>query len=129
MSLLPLVLAGPLPDPAIILFCYNRPDYLDATLQSLASLPGLERFSIYISQDGNDTGVAEMIKKHTPNLRSIARSFTHWQHPRVPLLGPNQPGYAWLAQHYKWGLDRVFSHQMHSHAVIVEDDMVFSQGV
>ena len=37
-----------------------------------------------------------------------------------------QPGHAWLTQHYKWGLDRLFFQGGHSHAIIVEDDMLFS---
>ena len=37
-----------------------------------------------------------------------------------------QPGHAWLARHYKWGLDRVFLQRKHSHVIIVEDDMLFS---
>ena len=37
-----------------------------------------------------------------------------------------QPGHAWLSQHYKWALDRVFLEKQHSHAIIVEDDMLFS---
>lgn len=39
-----------------------------------------------------------------------------------------QPGSAWLAQHYGWALERVFSEQGHSHVVILEDDMLFSPG-
>lgn len=39
-----------MPNPAIILFCYNRVQYLNATLHSLAALPGLNRFHVYISQ-------------------------------------------------------------------------------
>lgn len=37
-----------------------------------------------------------------------------------------QPGHAWLTQHYKYGLDHLFLQRRHSHAVIVEDDMLFS---
>ena len=38
-----------------------------------------------------------------------------------------QPGQAWLAQHYRWGLGRVFDgKRRHSHVVVLEDDMVFS---
>ena len=37
-----------------------------------------------------------------------------------------QPGHAWLTQHYKWGLDRVFFRGNHSHVIIIEDDMLFS---
>lgn len=47
---------GPRPDdmprPAILLFCYNRPEYLRQTLGSLASLDGLSQFAVYISQVG-----------------------------------------------------------------------------
>lgn len=120
--------SGGLADPAILLLCYDRPAYLDTTLQSLLGLPGLEAFAVYISQDGNDSAVAATVRSRTPALRGTARSFTHWQRPRIPVLGPKQPGYAWLAQHYRWALDRVFLEQGHSHVVIVEDDMVFSPG-
>ena len=37
-----------------------------------------------------------------------------------------QPGHAWLTQHYKWGLDRLLLEHGHSHAIIIEDDMLFS---
>ena len=45
---------------------------------------------------------------------------------RAEVDGCMQPGHAWLSQHYKWGLDRVFLERGHSHVIIVEDDMVFS---
>ena len=41
-------------------------------------------------------------------------------------LGRNQPGHAWLAQHYKWAIDRIFLEKKHSHLIIAEDDMLFS---
>lgn len=44
--------AGGLPNPAVLLFCYNRVGYLNQTLHSLASLQGLERHTVYVSQVG-----------------------------------------------------------------------------
>ena len=41
---------GGMPSPAVIVFCYNRSDYLNQTLQSLLGLQGLERYSVYVSQ-------------------------------------------------------------------------------
>lgn len=41
------------------------------------------------------------------------------------LIAP-QPGHAWLSQHYKWGLDRIFLDEKHNYAIIIEDDMIFS---
>lgn len=69
-----------------------------------------------------------MIETHRAALAALTAGFESWQRPRVPQLGPRQPGHAWLAQHYKWGLDRLFLKGGHSHAVIVEDDMLFSPG-
>lgn len=37
-----------------------------------------------------------------------------------------QAGHAWLSQHYRWGLGRVFEERGHRHAIILEDDMLFS---
>lgn len=116
-------------DPAIILFCYNRPEYLDQTLKSLAGLPQLKKFAVYVSQDGHSSSVAAIVTAWQRRLRKKARKFEHWQRPRVPLKGHShkQLGHAWLSQHYKWGLDRVFHAPLsHSHVIVVEDDMVFS---
>jgi hypothetical protein len=38
--------------PAVIVFCYNRVSYLNQTLHSLASLEGLGRYTVYVSQVG-----------------------------------------------------------------------------
>ena len=40
-----------------------------------------------------------------------------------------QPGHAWLAQHYKYGLERTFTELAHSHVIILEDDMVRSHPI
>lgn len=81
------------------------------------------------SQDGNESGVAGVAAGLAPEFSRRARGFELWQkQPRVPQLGGAQAGHAWLAQHYKWGLDRVFLERGHSHVVVVEDDMLFSPG-
>lgn len=116
-------------DPAIILFCYNRSHYLDRTFSSLVDLPQLGKFALYISEDGDDKAVTNLVRSWHGRFRRKARSFEHWQRRRVPIKGhPNdQPGHAWLTQHYKWGLERVFdATHGHSHVIIVEDDMLFS---
>lgn len=102
---------------ALLLICYNRPDYLRRTLDSLFALEGVNRWPVYVSQDGSHAETA-----------AVARTFnvTLWQRDRHPLLSPNQQGQAYLAQHYKWALDRVLHERGHSHAVLLEDDMLFS---
>ena len=37
-----------------------------------------------------------------------------------------QAGHAWLSQHYRWGLSKLFEEEGHSHAIILEDDMLLS---
>ena len=109
---------APLQDAAMLLLCYNRPEYLQKTLRSLFDeAEGAARLPVYVSQDGDHGPTAE-----------VARGFnvTLWQRPRVALLGPKQQGQAYLAQHYKWALDRVLLERGHSHAILLEDDMVFS---
>ena len=104
----------PLQQAAMLLLCYNRPQYLEKTLTSLFGVEGASMLPVYVSQDGD----------HAPTA-AVARRFnvTLWQRPRVPLLSPKQQGQAYLAQHYKWALDRVLLERNHSHAIVLEDDM------
>ncbi|KAL3157358.1 hypothetical protein ABBQ32_011839 [Trebouxia sp. C0010 RCD-2024] len=126
---------GELSNAAVILFCYNRTEYLGKTLDSLAGLVGLDRVTIYVSQDGKDTAVANVVQQYGQGALAPPHTsfFEHWQRDRVPQLGPDQASYmaydsrhAWLSQHYKWALDRAFLEEGHSHVIIVEDDMLFS---
>jgi hypothetical protein len=80
-------------------------------------------------QDGGHEGVAEVARQLAPAFRRAAAGYAFWQKlPRVAALAAEQAGHAWLAQHYKWGLDKVFLEEQHSHVVVVEDDMLFSPG-
>jgi len=106
-----------LSDAAFLLLCYNRPHYLEETLSSLFAVDGASDVKVYVSQDGSDTPTAEVARRYNVTL---------WQRPRVPLLGPKQQGQAYLAQHYKWALDKVLVENSHSHAIVLEDDMHFS---
>ena len=114
-------------DAAILVVAYNRPDYLTRTLESLASVADLHLVSVYVSQDGDDVSVARVASGAAGRLGAPrTRGFRHWRRPRTPQLGYGQPGHAYLAQHYKWALDKVFLERGHSHAIVVEDDMLFS---
>jgi len=92
--------------------------YLNETLQSLASLDGLSRFTVYVSQDGNKASVGALINSLKPVFATPKTvAFEHWQKQRDPHR--KQGGAAWISQHYKWGLTRLFAHN-HSHAIILE---------
>ena len=135
----------PLQHAAMLLLCYNRPEYLEKTLTSLFGVEGASTLPVYVSQDGDHPPTAAVSPNphpipnphphpipnphphpHPNPNPKVARRFnvTLWQRPRVPLLSPRQQGQAYLAQHYKRALDRVLLEQNHSHAIVLEDDMV-----
>ncbi|KAL3908214.1 MAG: hypothetical protein SGPRY_009886 [Prymnesium sp.] len=101
---------------AILLLCYNRPHYLERTLASLEAVERAGILPVFVSQDGNHSATAAVARSHRVTL---------WQRPRIPML-KYQSGQAYLAQHYKWALDRIFLERHYSHAIVLEDDMLFS---
>ena len=111
-------------NPVILLLCYNRPHYLRQTLDSLTQTIGWQAIPVYISQDGDDAATAavaqEFVSLHAKH------NWKHWKRPRTAELGPGQPSTAYLAQHYKYALQRAFDQHRHSHVILLEDDMIFS---
>ena len=68
-----------------------RVDYLNQTLVSLSALPGLQKMALYISQDGNDSGVSSLVQSTIAGrLQAEARVVEHWQHERQSLISENQ---------------------------------------
>ena len=47
---------------------------------------------MYISQDGNHTGVQQLVQHFGQHQLAppVTKAFTHWQRERVPHLGPKQ---------------------------------------
>ena len=111
---------GGMSNPAVVILTHTRRHYLLRTLDSLVSCPGVGAFKVYVSQDGRSPDLTDLPAKYAAaNLHLL-------HHPREPLLMPDQSGTAYLAQHYKWVLDKLFLQHKHSHVVIMEDDMVVS---
>jgi alpha-1,3-mannosyl-glycoprotein beta-1,2-N-acetylglucosaminyltransferase len=110
---------------AIVVMTYNRPHYLKRTLASLAALDGIEAFSVYVSQDGDDTKVHAVIDELRPRF-AAARKYERLARRHVVEGHARTGGTAYLAQHYKTALDNVFVRRRHDWAIIVEDDMIFS---
>jgi len=68
----------------------------------------VKRYSVYVSQDGFDSGVAAVVKEFR---------LAHFQHPRDAGLENAQ----YIARHYKYALDKLFVDRNHSHVIILED--------
>lgn len=69
---------------ALLIICYNRPDYLRRTLQAVFDrLPSYNRPHIYISQDGDDAAVGNVIKQMKAAFGESHPDvpFNHLQHP------------------------------------------------
>ena len=126
---LPIAVEGAMPAPLVLVFCYNRAESLSATLESLATLRGLERFEVVVSQDGDLAAVAAVARDFVAPEGAVgrrARAASHWTRDRKPLAGAKQQGQAYVAQHYMWALGRAFGERGASHVLIVEDDMTFA---
>ena len=75
--------------PAILVMAFNRPDFLRQTLDKLFALPEVHKYLVYVSQDGDHSGVAAIAKEY---------DVTHFQHPRQG----NLDGPQCIARHYKY---------------------------
>ena len=87
-------------------------------MAALLQCEGFARFRLYVSQDGSSPDLTSLLSPY-PNLTLMHRQ-------REALLSPTQGGTAYLAQHYKWAFDELFLRRLHSHVVVVEDDMLVS---
>lgn len=122
-----------LKDAALVILCYNRPQLLERAIAAVRSARLTGSIKKYISQDGDEGGTRDVAKR--------AGDFTYVSHPRTlpPLLLVNDeqgqpketPGTMYLAAHYKWILDYLFTSgpTQHSHVIILEDDMRVSHDV
>eukprot|EP01084_Bolivina_argentea_P252983 424826_1 len=115
-------------NPCIVILTYNRPKQLLRTINSLLSIEGVISYQIYISQDGTNPSTTNMIKntinaisyKEESNDKRIIKHIIHKQANYV--RDPTSK----LAIHYKFMFNIIFNELNHSHAIILEDDMIFS---
>ena len=110
---------------AVLVICYNRPDYLRHTLNSLFErMPNedVSRLPVIVSQDGNDPKVRNVVRDFESVADRKSVSYRHMQHPQTSR--PGDTGYHKLARHFKWAFDKVFRENSDVGGVIVlEDDM------
>jgi alpha-1,3-mannosyl-glycoprotein beta-1,2-N-acetylglucosaminyltransferase len=114
---------------ALLVICYNRPDYLRRTLDAVRTrLPAHNRPHIFISQDGSDAGVSSVISDASAAFARDAPDVpvTTLRHPNGNLRGRDIPSWATsyyaLAQHFGWALTKIFD-LGYARAIILEDDI------
>ena len=108
-----LVEGGQLP---IVLLTCNRPQYLQATLESLRNVRGLDFKNLLVSQDGTMMEIEALVRE--TNLKLVQNTArTHLRHE----------GAQRIAFHYKFTLSKAFETFPDAPGVIViEDDLLFS---
>lgn len=118
---------------AVVVFCYNRPEYLERTLTTvLHYLP--PHYTLIVSQDDRDEALALMVQNN------FSSRVVFWQHFPRPEVGEPGPGgllmthdgrvvsrgmasYHYIARHYGWALQRVFDQLHFDRAIILEEDL------
>ena len=117
---------------ALLVICYNRPDYLRRTLDAVARhLPTYNRPHVYISRDGDVPAVGAVVDEWVARMAAEAPDVpvTVWRHPAADLVRapPGQPwaaGYYALSQHFRWALRRLFAPPAaHPRVIVLEDDL------
>jgi alpha-1,3-mannosyl-glycoprotein beta-1,2-N-acetylglucosaminyltransferase len=136
----------PLPDStALIIFCYNRPDYLSRTLKSIqsrlqsdpvvetmfkaknsASASGGGGLKIIISQDeaSQFSSVAQIAQQWVSEMTKLGYFVQYWPQTRNKVIQQQPVAYYALAQHYGKGLTRIFKEFSDvGRVIILEDDL------
>ena len=112
---------------AVVIACFNRPDYLTRTLNSLFSLSIPKDFQVFVSQDGNHPGVSRVISNfaNTKGLEHLVFQYDQgsWV-SKDPAYIPGQfDVYYRIAAHYFFFLHELFSVRRFDKVIIIEDDM------
>mmetsp|Transcript_13347 Transcript_13347/g.43619 ORF Transcript_13347/g.43619 Transcript_13347/m.43619 type:complete len:609 (+) Transcript_13347:29-1855(+) len=118
---------GCMPSPAVIVMSHNRADMLQRSLGQLCGMRMRRQFAIYVSED---TGRQELTE--VASAAGCVAEVLHYRQPASVRLkgGFDGTGFAKIARHFGAALRAVLdsrpSGRGHSHAVVVEDDLLLS---
>eukprot|EP00316_Scyphosphaera_apsteinii_P004131 CAMPEP_0119305396 /NCGR_PEP_ID=MMETSP1333-20130426/6410_1 /TAXON_ID=418940 /ORGANISM="Scyphosphaera apsteinii, Strain RCC1455" /LENGTH=500 /DNA_ID=CAMNT_0007308479 /DNA_START=187 /DNA_END=1689 /DNA_ORIENTATION=- len=109
---------------AVVVIAYNRHLYLDRALKSVfRSHPGGRQFPIYVSQDGPNEQVSEVVRRYGARPLIHPRKTLHFG-PETPAFLKTTPGYAYLSVHYGWALATLFNDPaQYAGVIILEEDI------
>lgn len=91
----------------------------------ISILPGAE-FSVYISQDGYDKRVTEVIQTYTAQRKAFWLGFDYELTSKTIMKGFKDfqwKSYHKISAHYKWALNYLFSELNYDQVILLEDDM------
>eukprot|EP01138_Halocafeteria_seosinensis_P005103 gb/GECG01005217.1/.p1 GENE.gb/GECG01005217.1/~~gb/GECG01005217.1/.p1 ORF type:complete len:464 (+),score=65.51 gb/GECG01005217.1/:1-1392(+) len=113
---------------ALLVICYNRPQYLRNLLNNIRqNLPEGDPLDIFISQDGQRRDVAgeiQLFQKEVLESRPDAE-VNHLQHQQEHRGDDDRHGYQKLSRHFGWAIEQVFQ-KGYKHVIILEEDLEIS---
>eukprot|EP00943_MAST-04B_sp_MAST-4B-sp1_P000344 g344.t1 len=105
---------------ALVVICFNRPDYLRKTLDKIFEYYRQENeVTIFISQDGRVSAVTSVIDNFIEKFKlkfSTSQVPIHLYHAQ----SHSGNGYLKLAQHFKFALNEIFVKRNHARTIIRE---------
>ncbi|KOO21581.1 Alpha-1,3-mannosyl-glycoprotein 2-beta-N-acetylglucosaminyltransferase [Chrysochromulina tobinii] len=108
--------------PAIVVMSHNRPDMTRRCLKLLLSLPLIEHFTLYVSEDAGSVDVQQAAKEFGGAVKEV---FSYPPTHPTPGTFSSRPMYK-ISQHFKLALEATLTKRGHSHAVMIEDDLLLS---
>ena len=106
--------------PALIVMTHARPDMTRRCLEQLKDMSLRDHFTVYVSQDTDDSQVRAVADA----AGFVSEVLVHSHRP--PRNSFERGGLAKISEHFRKALEAVFTNRAHSHAVIVEDDLLLS---
>ena len=114
---------------AVVIFCFDRHSYLERTLENLFSVLPPSGFSVFISQQGYDEGVTEVIKKYSDEGKAYWLGFDYEATDKRIQAGFTERRwlvYHKIAAHYKFAFEYLFDDLKYDKVISLEDDMEIS---
>ena len=115
------VAVGCMPSPAVVVMSHDRPEMTRRCLDILLSLPLVEKFTVYVSEDANSRPVRAAAEEYGGRVKEVLSS--------TPPAGHNafqKRGLYKISQHFRSALEATLVERGHSHAIMIEDDLLLS---
>ena len=107
--------------PAVVVMSHDRPEMTRRCLELLLALPGVERFTVYVSEDAGSKPVRRAAEEFGNRVKEVLSST-----PRVGATPFKRGGVSKIAQHFRAAADATLVERGHSHAIFIEDDLLLS---
>ena len=107
--------------PAVVVMSHDRPEMTRRCLGLLLTLPLVERFTVYVSEDAHSQPVRMAAREFAEHVQEVI-SIT----PHVGSTAFTRGGVYKIAQHFRGAAEAVLVERGHSHAIFVEDDLLLA---